>query len=167
MNYVTCQQPTVFAPCPPMPVVVHDSVSCKDLDDAWHPTQIEMHVAADTRFAAKYGRAIKEAGGRYSACRGYSDVRYIHIPATPVGMKVLRRIVKASLNPDNPRVDCVFTQGKRGRVYASTKGMRRKHLVSPDKYQEHVADYRMKAAAQMNAALDQIEAMHVRQEIEG
>lgn len=50
--------------------------------------EFELHLDTDPELVKKWGKKIKQAGGRYSHCRGYSDTRYVHIPTTTVGMSI-------------------------------------------------------------------------------
>ena len=42
----------------------------------------EIHLGSDEAFVKRFGRRVKAAGGNYSACRGHSSDRYVHLPVT-------------------------------------------------------------------------------------
>lgn len=45
------------------------------------PTHVEMHLSSDPDFTRKgWSRRVVKAGGRYSACRGDSEVRFVQFP---------------------------------------------------------------------------------------
>lgn len=52
------------------------------------PDAVEVHLRPDTRFT-RYGRRVKAMGGRYSACRGLCNARYVTIPLGAEGSREL------------------------------------------------------------------------------
>jgi hypothetical protein len=46
---------------------------------------VELHLDRDPELTAKYGKKIKELGGKYSECRGYDHIRYVDLPWTAAG----------------------------------------------------------------------------------
>jgi hypothetical protein len=61
------------------------------------PTEIEIHLNNDPTLAKQYGSQIKALGGRYSACRGYDETRFVHLPASASKLadKLLARFGRA------------------------------------------------------------------------
>jgi hypothetical protein len=43
-------------------------------------THIELHLNSDTAFVSKFGKKVKQAGGKYTHVRGYSEKRYVTMP---------------------------------------------------------------------------------------
>ena len=53
----------------PHPLELHEAYS-----------NVELHVVDHGELPKLFGKAIKEAGGSYTECRGYQHVRYVDIP---------------------------------------------------------------------------------------
>ena len=53
------------------------------------PTEFELHLCSDTDFPKLFGKRVKAIKGRYSACRGDQNTRYVHIPTDHVDAPAL------------------------------------------------------------------------------
>lgn len=63
--------------------------------DVVAPTQIELHLGPDPTLVGRYGSRIKRAGGKYRACRGYQDTRFVFLPNTTEGRELANELVRA------------------------------------------------------------------------
>lgn len=57
---------------------------------------IEMHIAPTSDFTTKgWAKKVKAVGGTYSQARGYADRRFVTLPTTPEGLKLMGELHKA------------------------------------------------------------------------
>jgi len=62
---------------------------------------IELQLNPSHDLPRVHGKRIKALGGRYRACRGYSDTRYVHLPCTKQGLCLADELV--SVYPSRKR----------------------------------------------------------------
>ena len=65
-------------------------------------SQIELHIHANPEFPRRFGKAVKAAGGRYSAARGNSDTRFVFLPIAQT--LLIDQIIKCYGGPKTPAI---------------------------------------------------------------
>jgi hypothetical protein len=63
------------------------------------PTHIELHLSSHNDLVKRYGKAIKAAGGAYSACRGHRTTRYLTLPLRDDTRTLINALVNAYGGP--------------------------------------------------------------------
>lgn len=92
------------------------------------PKSIELHLTGSPEFS-RYSKKVKLAGGSYSACRGYSNTRFVHLPWNDEGRALANKLIAEFGRGKNPHA-----RGGSGTVVVARglpRDFRGKHIHAP------------------------------------
>lgn len=92
------------------------------------PKSIELHLTGSPEFS-RYSKKVKAIGGSYSACRGHSHTRFVHLPLDEAGRSLANKLIAEFGRGRNPHA-----RGDSGTVVVVRgipRDFRGKHVHAP------------------------------------